>query len=255
MPITTCAARCRAQGDGLSVATVRQQASFTVNACDAEGEPVQQGGNIFFIAIRGASRVRAKVTDNQDGTYSVAYKPSVSGHYSVSISLFGEPVAGSPFQVETFAPKPDASKCELRGECLTHAIARASHTFEVRFRDTLGQVAHAEELDVYAVPIENDVTSGSSAIDSSSAAPAPALAPLTPANPQSLLPARAPHVFGSSRHGPGAGKQGLAIVAAASACRSRTSSVSIRSSTRKSRSERQKKNFMTRTDGTGAHWH
>lgn len=144
----TSAAQCKVAGDGLSVCRVRQTASFKVTAFTENGEQQQQGGDIFFVAIRGASRVRAKVTDNDDGTYEVAYKPSTSGSYSLSISLFGEPLPGSPFAVNAVPPKPEASKCELRGDCLTQAIARSSQTFEVRFRDALGHVAHGKRTAV-----------------------------------------------------------------------------------------------------------
>ena len=46
------------------MATVRQLTTFTVTAHDFDGQPRTEGGDTFFVAIRGASRVRAKVTDN-----------------------------------------------------------------------------------------------------------------------------------------------------------------------------------------------
>ena len=76
----------------------------------------------------------------------VQFKPSVSGAYSIAISLFGVCLPGSPFALTVYTPQPDVAKCELRGDALTAAISRTAHSFEVRFKDSLGQVAHAEEL-------------------------------------------------------------------------------------------------------------
>ena len=50
----------------------------------ASGERQPRGGDSFFIAIRGPSQVRARVLDNDDGTYLVAWKPTVSGTYAAA---------------------------------------------------------------------------------------------------------------------------------------------------------------------------
>lgn len=152
---------CKAQGDGLHMATVRRAATFTIIACDEQGEKIGHGGDTFFVAIRGASRVRARVTDNEDGTYTVEYKPSVSGLYSISVSVFGLPLSGSPFAVSAITPAPDAENCELRGEALRKAVSRHPHQFEVRFRDSLGHAAVAEDLDVFVVPIADATATAS----------------------------------------------------------------------------------------------
>ena len=152
---------CKAQGDGLHMAAVRRAATFTIIACDEQGEKIGHGGDTFFVAIRGASRVRARVTDNEDGTYTVEYKPSVSGLYSISVSVFGLPLSGSPFAVSAITPAPDAENCELRGEALRKAVSRHSHQFEVRFRDSLGHTAVAEDLDVFVVPIADATATAS----------------------------------------------------------------------------------------------
>lgn len=141
IPFETSSTLCKVEGAGLSVAMVRQTASLTITAFTEMGSMQNRGGDTFFVAIRGQSQVRAKVVDNENGTYHVSYKPSVSGSYRISISTpFGEPVPGSPSTVNAITPKPEAIKCELRGVSLTLAIS-ASNSFEVRFRDALGQTA------------------------------------------------------------------------------------------------------------------
>ena len=67
-------------------------ASFEITAHDQIGERRPVGGDPFQVAVRGAAPVFAKVVDNADGTYSVEYKPSTSGAYTISITLHGVPM-------------------------------------------------------------------------------------------------------------------------------------------------------------------
>ena len=134
---------------------MRQEAMFTITACNEAGEQIENGGDIFFVAVRGGSRVRARVADQEDGSYICTYKPSVSGKYSIAISLMGISLPGSPFTLDVISPQPDADRCEVRGDALNKIIARTSHSFEVRYKDACGVTATAEDLDVYVDPVES----------------------------------------------------------------------------------------------------
>lgn len=59
--------------------TAKLSASFVIEAFEMSGVRKNSGGDGFFVAIRGASRVRARITDQQDGTYVVEWTPHVSG--------------------------------------------------------------------------------------------------------------------------------------------------------------------------------
>ena len=48
-----------------------QPACFTIVAYHANGQPASSGGEKFLVAVRGASRSRARVIDQQNGTYRV----------------------------------------------------------------------------------------------------------------------------------------------------------------------------------------
>ena len=146
----TKAARCKVHGEGLAVATTRRVATFTIESFDENGERQTRGGDNFFVSVRGrGERVHARVTDKQEGTYEVTFKPITIGKYLISASLCGEPLPGSPFLCHVGTPTPSAPHCILRGRALTHATARKEEAFEILFRDALNQIAHAEELDVY----------------------------------------------------------------------------------------------------------
>ena len=143
----TCAVECKVYGDGLTAAAVRHPSEFTVEACDATGRRRPDGGDAFFVAIRGASRVRARIVDNRDGTYKVEWKPPQSGTYSIVVSFFGVPLSGSPFNVTAVTPVPYASNCVVQGDALLNAIARANQSFQVCFKDRIGHVRTAPDPD------------------------------------------------------------------------------------------------------------
>jgi hypothetical protein len=129
------ASQCKAYGPGLeAMAIARQSASFTIESFDATGTRLQSGGEPFRVDCRGASVVRARVTDKEDGTYSVAWTPSVSGPYDIAISLHGIPLPHSPWKISVLMPRPDASKCVLKGDALSKAVAREPAAFGKRAR-------------------------------------------------------------------------------------------------------------------------
>ena len=148
---------CRVAGFG-EMHTVGTMAEFNIEACDKEGKRKHNGGDAFFIAIRGASRVRGRVNDNKDGTYTLSWRPVVSGQYSIVVSLFGYSIAGSPFTALVNDPSPFAPLCEVNGTALNYITARTSSTFMIRYRDRCGNVAQAVELDVFVVPVGSDPT-------------------------------------------------------------------------------------------------
>ena len=143
------ASQCKAHGQGLETAIARKIARFTIEACDSEGRQLPHGGEKFNVMLSGSSVVRARVTDKEDGIYSVEYKTSSSGPYTISILLHGAPLPGSPFEMRVLMPRPDATQCTVRGDALEKAAARESMAFEVGFVDAHSHPTHAEELDVH----------------------------------------------------------------------------------------------------------
>ena len=149
----THAEKCVLRGKGLHEATLRQASYFWIEACDQNGHKRTTGGDTFCVALRGPSQCRARVTDHLDGTYMVVWKPNVSGTYSISISLSGDLLPGAPFEVKATTTQPSASKCSVSGDALNFAVSRVSQTFEIMFRDRLGQTASAVDLDMFVEPI------------------------------------------------------------------------------------------------------
>lgn len=143
------AAASSAVGAGLTQSIVRQLGVFTITVCDENGNRREVGGEQVAVAVRGTSNVRARLTDNNDGTYTCRYRAWVSGSYSIGVWINTEALGGSPFPMQVLSTRADPEKCELRGEGLKRATSRDNTSFEVEFVDAFGQVCYAEELDVY----------------------------------------------------------------------------------------------------------
>ena len=121
------ASKCKASGGGLTQAIVRQRNDFQITAFCADGTRRTAGGDHFFVAIRGCgARVRAKVLDNGDGSYTVAYKPEIAGAYKIAISLCGESLPGSPFRCSARYPRAASAGCAARSTRTQTACAGAS---------------------------------------------------------------------------------------------------------------------------------
>ena len=145
----TSAAKCVIVGD-LEVATTHTLTTFVIETYTRDGEKQTAGGDRFLVTIRGrGEKVRPTVADHGTGRYTVGFKPHTSGKLMISITLGGEAVAASPYTCRVCNLVASAPCCVVRGAALTAAIARQEHSFEVLFKNALGQVAHAEDLDVY----------------------------------------------------------------------------------------------------------
>ena len=164
------ATRCLAAGDGLTHAICGEATTFTIQACNEQGTRCTTGGDAFLVFIRGRGvRVRARLTDHRNGEYTVRFVPTVTGVYSIIISLLGTEMAGCPFQCHVTTVTPHAANCTVAGAALSQVIARVQHSFDIRFRDKYGRVAHSEDLDVYVERVVEDGT----AMDATAEAPAP----------------------------------------------------------------------------------
>ena len=129
--------------------TVREPATFGIEALMEQGKRMAAGGESLFVSIRGVAQVRARIMDNEDGTYTVHWHAPQSGTYHVTISRFGVPIAGCPFTVVAATPEPSAAMSSVSGEGLYTAQSQKTHTFDVFFKDRLGAVTQAVDLDVF----------------------------------------------------------------------------------------------------------
>ncbi|CAB1315690.1 unnamed protein product, partial [Coregonus sp. 'balchen'] len=90
--------------------------SFTVDCSKAGVAPL----SVAVTAPKGVAEP-VEITDNGDGTHTVAYTPSVEGPYSVVVKYADEELPRSPFKLRVL-PTHDASKVRASGPGLTTGV-------------------------------------------------------------------------------------------------------------------------------------
>ncbi|XP_019727354.1 tripartite motif-containing protein 3-like isoform X4 [Hippocampus comes] len=112
-----------AAGEGLRLATTGQRHAITVTTKDKDGELVRTGNALLEAEITsaadGSRTADAEVTDNKNGTYEVGYTLRNEGEYALALSLYGQPLRGSPFRLRALKPcdvppSPDDVKRRLK---------------------------------------------------------------------------------------------------------------------------------------------
>jgi len=90
-----------ATGDGLRRGIRGKLAMFIVQAKDHQGENRCIGGDPLRVQIQGPHGVfyRAEISDRQNGTYAVSYRPQVTGEHVISVTIRGRHITDSPFRV------------------------------------------------------------------------------------------------------------------------------------------------------------
>uniref|UniRef100_S4RXF9 E3 ubiquitin-protein ligase TRIM71 n=1 Tax=Petromyzon marinus TaxID=7757 RepID=S4RXF9_PETMA len=103
-------------GEGLTKVVKGRLASFTVVTRDHGGEFRRTGGDPVCAAALGPDgrAAWAEVRDKQDGTYGVSYRPAADGEHTVSVTVLGRHVEGSPFRVLVRPGRSRPSHSEVR---------------------------------------------------------------------------------------------------------------------------------------------
>jgi len=86
--------------------------TFTIQAKDKNGNDMKKGGDDFQVVIDGPKgKIPADIKDNEDGTYTVNYKPNDPGKHKVDVSLKSQPIKGNPFSVNVKEGADEAHSC------------------------------------------------------------------------------------------------------------------------------------------------
>lgn len=79
--------KCIAQGPGISAAVSGVQTNFTIISNDPNGKQLPRGGANFSSSFScGGSVVSVTIVDNNDGTYSCTYTPTISGAGTLTVT-------------------------------------------------------------------------------------------------------------------------------------------------------------------------
>uniref|UniRef100_A0AAV2JA85 RING-type E3 ubiquitin transferase n=1 Tax=Knipowitschia caucasica TaxID=637954 RepID=A0AAV2JA85_KNICA len=96
-----------ATGEGLRHAATGQHQTITVTTKDKDGELVRTGNAVLKAEITSTDGTRASeadIVDNKNGTYEVGYTLKQEGEYLFCLTLYGQPIRGSPFRLRAVKP-------------------------------------------------------------------------------------------------------------------------------------------------------
>lgn len=92
-----------ASGEGLAKGTVGEESSFTVFTKNSRGQTIYSEIDNVSVEIKSKQEriagIQPFIRDLKDGRYSISYRPSVAGEFSVSIKVREEPIRESPFKL------------------------------------------------------------------------------------------------------------------------------------------------------------
>jgi len=105
-----------AEGPGLISARDDQPATFTVFCRDANNKPVigEDALEVLISEDKTRTLVKASITDQKNGSYTVKYETKVPGDYTIMVQIDGQPIKDMPRRVHVARGKDlDALKTDI----------------------------------------------------------------------------------------------------------------------------------------------
>ena len=92
---------CTAMGEGLFHPRINRLCTVVLCTKDRAGEPCLEGGERLFVQLKsvtgGGVLLSVDIRDNQDGSYSINFRPRIKGELQLVIAIRGQHIQGSPF--------------------------------------------------------------------------------------------------------------------------------------------------------------
>ena len=91
---------CTAVGEGLFHPRINRLCTVILCTKDRAGESCLEGGERLFVQMKSLSAgglLHVDIRDNQDGSYSVNFRPRMKGDHQLVIAIRGQHIQGSPF--------------------------------------------------------------------------------------------------------------------------------------------------------------
>lgn len=129
---------------------VGNSTDFSVAAHDEYSNLISGGGSRLVVTMRlqsdlgGSNILSFGATDTTDGTYASNYSSTLSGVYNLFLVLDNLAVQNSPLVVQVYARRADPMRSQPIGFGMSGGYADTSITFELRARDSYGNIALAD---------------------------------------------------------------------------------------------------------------
>lgn len=147
------AAASLCEGEGLTIATVRQQAVFKVTLKDEAGEALRggDGSDGLSIHVRGSGvHLRSKIVCEEDGTYTVTYMPESA--WSASLQAPARMPAHQLRRLRLTCANSESPT--LLFLSVSRSIGRVHHRRQVSRQPSARQPLHRPHLHTHAAPAQ-----------------------------------------------------------------------------------------------------
>jgi filamin len=116
--------------------------SFDIVPIGTDGKKLGKSSDQWDVKIKGPfeTSVPFNLVENEDGSYSVDYKPLYSGEHEIQISCNGKPISVDPFTINVL-PGIDQKNCTVNGSCFDIDMVNLVDSpvcFEIQGMDSLG---------------------------------------------------------------------------------------------------------------------
>lgn len=91
--------KCKAEGIGARIADLGTHTQFTVHVACLHGEPYSERPAMTLKSLVDGSVMPCAITEKGRGVYEVSYIPNTRGRNSLTVTVSGKEITGSPFQV------------------------------------------------------------------------------------------------------------------------------------------------------------
>ncbi|KAN0030275.1 hypothetical protein ACTA71_010037 [Dictyostelium dimigraforme] len=139
-------------GPGFEKAQAKRPTEFTIHSVGVDNKPCTAGGDPFQVSISGPHPVNVGITDNDDGTYTVAYTPEQPGDYEIQVTLNDEAIKDIPKSIH-IKPAADPEKSYAEGPGLDGGECFQPSKFKIHAVDPDG-VHRTDGGDGFVVTIE-----------------------------------------------------------------------------------------------------
>ncbi|XP_071484108.1 uncharacterized protein [Diadema antillarum] len=101
-------------------ALVCARCTAKVKAIDKMGSECKQGGDSFTASMQtpDGGSIPCEIFDNDNGTYSITFRPKVAGTHQLHVSVSGQPIRSSPLHVRVQPVRLHAKSAFLGGPCM-----------------------------------------------------------------------------------------------------------------------------------------
>ena len=129
----------QAEGQSLTEGLVGEDCTFTVTTKNSAGQTTYSEIDEVNVKITSLSKKQKNiipvVTDLKNGRYSICYKPTTPGEFTVSIKVAGNSIMGSPFSLKVETGNTGANRCKGRNRKMSDNSSAA--TMEGNYKTTV----------------------------------------------------------------------------------------------------------------------